>query len=445
MNITGVKTLIASNIVIAIVLLVLRSFVGGQAPVWIVIALVLSTVAAVVTIGRLKRELSLQAVRSILEPGESLTPPESTEEALRVLRDRGDALRQKIRKMDVDREQLAAVLSSMTEGVIAIDRSEKIVVANEGSRAAMNESAGEVVGRPFRECVRSVQIHDLVRSALKTRKPDPIECELINNRIVTVAAAVIGDDAPRGAVVTIHDISDLRRLERIRQEFVANISHELKTPVTAIQACGETLSNGAIDDPPAARRFLQRIDEQCDRLAELITDMLHLARIESGKEMLEIQSVDLERVMRDCARHREQMASANQLSISVDVQCEPFSIESDLTSIDTLLGNLADNAIKYTEPGGSVVLELDRTHDSAVIRVRDTGIGIERQHINRIFQRFYRVDSARSRGSGGSGLGLAIVKHLSQLLGGHVHVDSQQRVGTTFSVTLPLVLASATS
>jgi two-component system phosphate regulon sensor histidine kinase PhoR len=258
-----------------------------------------------------------------------------------------------------------------------------------------------------------------------------------------VKADVIGPNAPKGAVLTIHDISELRRLERIRREFVANVSHELKTPLTVIQACADTLAEGALDDPVAAQKFLGRIDEQSSRLAELINDMLDLGRIEASNEVLELEPVDPEQIIRECASQREGIAAANQISLTIELSTEQFFVDTDATSLRTLVGNLTDNAIKYTPAGGSVTLELDRTADEAIIRVRDTGIGIEREHINRIFQRFYRVDSARSRASGGSGLGLAICKHLAQQLNGEIDVESVPGTGSTFTLRLPLAGAES--
>ncbi len=365
--------------------------------------------------------------------------PSNPEELTAELGERVDQMQAATARMDSERERLAAILSSMTEGVIAIDQDERILLANEASYAAMDSDPETAVGRPLRELVRNVQIHDYVRAILTGEFQEPIECEVTRtNRIVTVKADVIGPDAPKGAVLTIHDISELRRLERIRREFVANVSHELKTPLTVIQACADTLAEGALEDPVAAQKFLGRIDEQSSRLAELINDMLDLGRIEASTEVLEMEPVDLEQIVRECVSQRERIAAANQIGLTVELSTEPFSLDTDATSIRTLVGNLTDNAIKYTPAGGSVTLELDRTADAAIIRVKDTGIGIEREHIKRIFQRFYRVDSARSRASGGSGLGLAICKHLAQQLKGEIDVESKPGTGSTFTVRLPL-------
>lgn len=412
--------------------------------VWV---LLVAIAGAMVSMGLVRQSRSrtgerIQHLLTRLEsPGKNGVRNRSPEQLAVELGNRAEEIREEAARMDAERERLATVLSSMTEGVIAIDRDERILLANESSYAAMDGDSGNPIGRPFRELIRSVQIHDYVRAVLKGEVREPIECELTRtNRIVTVKADVIGGDLPKGAVLTIHDISNLRRLERIRREFVANVSHELKTPLTVIQACADTLSDGAIEDPAAAAKFLRRIDEQSMRLAELINDMLDLGRIEASAEVLEMEAVDLGQILRECVAQREGIAAPKRVSLTLELLTAPFSIDADATSIRTLIGNLADNAIKYTPEGGSVTLELDRSDErhEAIVRVRDSGIGIAREHIKRIFQRFYRVDSARSRASGGSGLGLAIVKHLTQQLDGTIEVESTPHVGSTFTVRLPI-------
>ena len=431
---------------IAIALIVVASVTSAAGPpvVWIVLVATAGALASMVLVwqSRSRTAERIQLLLARFEPQAAREMLErSPEELAMELGNQAEQVLEDSARMDAERERLATILSSMTEGVIAIDRDERILLANEASYAAMDGDPDEPVGRPLRELVRSVQIHDYVRAVLKGEILEPIECELARtNRIVTVKADVIGADLPKGAVLTIHDISELRRLERIRREFVANVSHELKTPLTVIQACADTLSEGAIEDPEAAEKFLRRIDEQSVRLAELINDMLDLGRIEASTDVLEVESVDLGQVLRECVYQREGIASSKQISLTLEMSTPPFSIHADATSVRTLVGNLADNAIKYTPSGGSVTLELDRNQSAneAILRVRDTGIGIAREHIKRIFQRFYRVDSARSRASGGCGLGLAIVKHLAQQLDGTIEVESTPDAGSTFTVRLPV-------
>jgi two-component system phosphate regulon sensor histidine kinase PhoR len=241
-------------------------------------------------------------------------------------------------------------------------------------------------------------------------------------------------------VLVLHDTSELRRLERVRQEFVANVSHELKTPLAVIKVTVETLLAGAADDPAHRVGFLEQIDEQTDRLHALILDLLSLARIESGAEALEFQAVELEQAAQDCLERHRARAEAK----GVDLDAEPLSAAAPVTAwadeeaLGTILDNLVDNAIKYTPAGGRVRVRWRAADGEACLEVEDTGVGIPERDQSRVFERFYRVDKARARELGGTGLGLSIVKHLAQVMQGTVGVRSTVGRGTTFTVRLPV-------
>ena len=248
---------------------------------------------------------------------------------------------------------------------------------------------------------------------------------------------------PRGAVLVLHDTSELRRLERLRQEFVANVSHELKTPLSVITACVETLLAGAVDDLEHRGPFLERIAEQANRLHALILDLLTLARIESAAGALEPRAVALAPAVAAClGRHRARANSNKKLLEAVPPSpasdtSEEIAAWADEEAVSQILDNLIDNALKYTPSGGRIRVRW-RAEDSQVcLEVQDNGIGIPEQDLPRIFERFYRVDKARSRELGGTGLGLAIVKHLVHAMQGSVHAASRVGHGTTFSVRLP--------
>jgi two-component system phosphate regulon sensor histidine kinase PhoR len=236
----------------------------------------------------------------------------------------------------------------------------------------------------------------------------------------------------------MHDVTELKRLEGLRQQFVANVSHELKTPLSSIKAYTETLLNGALDDPKHARHFLSRIDDQATRLHELILDLLSLARIESGQAAMEITDLPLKGVVASCLRDHLERAKASGLTIENQVKDSPLVVRADEEGLLQILGNLIDNAIKYTPAGGAITVRCRQEANQAVIEVADTGVGIEPEHHSRLFERFYRVDKARSRELGGTGLGLAIVKHLCQAMQGTVSVESQPGKGSVFGVRLPL-------
>jgi two-component system phosphate regulon sensor histidine kinase PhoR len=234
------------------------------------------------------------------------------------------------------------------------------------------------------------------------------------------------------------DTTELRRLESLRRDFVANVSHELKTPLSSIKAYAETLRNGALADKEAAVKFVERIQEQADRLHNLIIDMLSLARIESAQEVFNIEPVAVNEVVESCLAAQRPAAQAKRIELRVEPADAPCSVRADREGLREILDNLVDNAIKYTGDGGSVIVRWRLRESEAAIEVEDTGIGIGQDDLSRVFERFYRVDKARSREMGGTGLGLAIVKHLAQSFGGGVSAKSVPGEGSAFTVTLPL-------
>jgi two-component system phosphate regulon sensor histidine kinase PhoR len=381
-----------------------------------------------------------------------------------------ERLAEQFARLQEDREQLRAILSGMVEGVIALDAGQRILFANERAAQLLEFPSRTAVGRRLWEVVRQRALQAVVRQALA--EPTPCQQELNWNspiaRSVTVHAARLPGTPPRGAVLVLHDTSDLRRLERMRQEFVANVSHELKTPLAVITACVETLVDGAAEDTQHRGQFLHQISDQAHRLHALILDLLSLARIESGVEVFEYEAVALEPLVLACLeRHRARATAKNQsleaisARFSRDAAAERSAAASRLNAgshlqlIDTnppatelfawadeeavaqILDNLVDNALKYTPEGGRIQVHWFAEGDQIVLEVRDTGIGIPEQDLPRIFERFYRVDKARSRELGCTGLGLSIVKHLVGAMHGAISADSQPGQGTTFTIRLP--------
>jgi two-component system phosphate regulon sensor histidine kinase PhoR len=244
---------------------------------------------------------------------------------------------------------------------------------------------------------------------------------------------------PRGVVLVLHDTSELRRLERLRQEFVANASHELKTPLSVIKVNVETLLDGAMEDEQHRVGFLEQIARQSDRLHALILDLLSLARIESGDQVLDFQPVALEGVLRACVERHRPRAEAHHQTLTIEAGPAGVVLWADEDAVDQVLDNLLDNALKYTPDGGEVRLRWSVNEGHGSFQVADTGIGIPPGDLPRIFERFYRVDRARSRELGGTGLGLSIVKHLTQAMNGSVNAASELGKGSVFTVSLPVV------
>ncbi|MDP9185173.1 MAG: ATP-binding protein, partial [Actinomycetota bacterium] len=251
-------------------------------------------------------------------------------------------------------------------------------------------------------------------------------------RWLRATAQPVGTDG--SVLLVVRDITETRRLDAIRRDFVANASHELKTPVASIRAAAETLRDGAIDDPTAAHRFTEQLERDADRLGRIVSDLLDLSRLETGSERLDRASLDA--IAEDETARRQTEAAAADISLSVQVDGVP-SIRGSARDLALMTGNLIDNAIRYTPVGGSVSVEVRAERDTVVLRVRDTGVGIPQRDLPRIFERFYRVDQARSRETGGTGLGLSIVRHVSENHGGEVRVESELGEGSTFEVRLP--------
>jgi two-component system phosphate regulon sensor histidine kinase PhoR len=340
-----------------------------------------------------------------------------------------------------DRQQLRMILGGMVEGVVALDAQQRIVFANERAASLLGFSSKGVVGRGLWEVARRSGLQEVVQRALAV--PDPYQEELRwsgpRARSLTIHAARLPGLPPRGAVLVLHDTSELRRLERLRQDFVANVSHELKTPLSVIKACVETLIAGAAAEPEHRGMFLQQIHDQAERLHSLILDLLSLARIEAGTEVFEFKDVPLAPIAAACVeRHRARAESRKQhLEAGPSPDGEEVTAWADEEAVHQILENLVDNALKYTPEGGRIEVHWRADSDHVCLEVEDSGIGIPEADLPRIFERFYRVDKARSRELGGTGLGLAIVKHLVQALHGNVQAESRVGEGTKFMVRLP--------
>jgi two-component system phosphate regulon sensor histidine kinase PhoR len=351
-------------------------------------------------------------------------------------------LSDRIRTAVQQRNEQEAVLSSMVESVIAVDRTTRIITFNQAAAHLLGVDADHIAGRQLEAVVQNEAIRGVVRQALESDAP--IEGELAieeeGGRILQAHGTTLLDAAGHaiGAVVVLNDVTRLRRLEQVRRDFVANVSHELKTPITSIKGFVETLLDGALDQPDDARRFLSIVQRQADRLSAIIEDLLTLSRIEQEEEHAEsILDRGPIRGVIDAAVQLCGSAAAAK-NIHLDIACEP-GLEAHINAalLEQGVVNLVDNAIKYSEPDRTVRVEARGGEREILIRVIDQGSGIPAAQLPRLFERFYRVDKARSRSMGGTGLGLAIVKHIAQTHGGRVTVESEVGQGSIFTIHLP--------
>jgi two-component system phosphate regulon sensor histidine kinase PhoR len=345
-----------------------------------------------------------------------------------------------IRTLTEERNLSSAILGSMVEGVAVVNGAERLVFTNPGFASILGLDIPPVAGSALLEVVRQTELIEAVRRVLAGEPR--VEAEIATGTLrqhffaATVASVRAGETS--GAVIVLHDITELRKLERIRRDFVANVSHEFRTPLTAIQGFAETLIAGALDDPENRVRFLNIILEHARRLARLTEDLLKLSQMDADRLELEIRPVKVTQLIESCyetARHR---AAEKELTLALDLSDRLPDVVGDARRLQEVLQNLLDNAIQYTLPGGKIVLTAGMKNDEVVFTVSDTGIGIPTADQPRIFERFYRVDAARSREAGGTGLGLAIAKHLVEVHGGRIWVESEIGAGSKFYFSVPL-------
>jgi two-component system phosphate regulon sensor histidine kinase PhoR len=337
-------------------------------------------------------------------------------------------------------QRLEAVLSSMIEGVLAITPSGKVMLANGAACRMLKLTHPEIFGKMLLEIVRIPELAQAIEKTQLQRTFSKTEFKTISGKQKTLKARVsmLADEDKPGVAIVLHDVTELRQLETMRQDFVANVSHELKTPLASIKAYAETLRLGALHDENKNMQFVEQIEFQAELLNQQILDLLLLAQVESGKNTFTITEFEINQICRASYDQFAEIAGERKLNFQLNLTKPSPVIAADMKSIETIVKNLIVNAIHYTPENGSISISSYVNNVSAVIEVRDTGIGIAKDQQERVFERFYRVDKARSRDMGGTGLGLAIVKHLTQTNGGSVHLKSQLAKGSCFEIHLPL-------
>ncbi|MGH9431097.1 MAG: sensor histidine kinase [Terriglobia bacterium] len=332
-----------------------------------------------------------------------------------------------------------AILAAMREGVVAVDHDLRLTFFNESFSRLTGVNPLLPPRTPLLEAVRDVGLSELLAAVLHTDKPlkQTLQLQAAGARMFEVQAAPLAEGGGAGAIAILHDITELERLERVRRDFVANVSHELRTPLTAIRGYAEALLEGALDDAPNRRSFVEVILAHSKRLGNITSDLLILSGLESGREPAESEPVNLRAVAEGALRTVEAEARARGVTLKTG-RLENAEVLGPRLHLEQAILNLVDNAVKFNQPGGEVRIESGPAIDNrAFISVADTGIGISSEHLSRIFERFYCVDKARSHEVGGTGLGLSIVKHIVERMGGAVQVESRLGKGSTFTILLP--------
>ena len=428
------------------------AILGLMAAWWL--QLPLSKAVISVTVGVLVALVILAAsLASLAEPLQKLTVSLRTEEKpsdllLQELGELGEAIAAAWRRwqgaleeLQEERTLLSAILGRMAEAVIAADESGKILLVNPAAEW-MLRLPPDWSGRRLTELTLPFELMELMQKALRQGTPQWGEVRIVlpEERFLDAYAKPLVANGNRiGVLLVARDLTELKRLERIRRDFVANVSHELRTPIATLRSLTEALLMGGKDDPEVRDRFLQAIADEAERMSKLLENLLELARLEIGRREWRWQSVSIGECMAQVSERFKVLAERKGLKFTV--QFEPdLTVRTDPDALTQILSNLLDNAIKYTEQGEiAVIAERVETADGdwVTIHVRDTGIGIPPEHLSRIFERFYRVDKARSRQQGGFGLGLSIAKHLAESLGGKITVQSEVGKGSVFTVWLP--------
>ncbi|EKS4551230.1 PAS domain-containing protein [Listeria monocytogenes] len=337
-------------------------------------------------------------------------------------------------------QRLNAIVQNLVSGVMLINVDKQVIMTNRTMYQILGET--EITGKPFYEVIKSFALSQLIEATFETKTIQQKEIILYFPREMILDASVspiLGENGEiTGIILLLHDITQIRHLENVRSEFVTNVSHELKTPVTALKGFAETLLDGAMYDEVLLKKFLTIIKEESDRLHRLIMDILALSRIEQNPVAENVELVDVDEVIEQSARTIFEMATEKNIRVTIPEKTSAsVMIETNRDKLQQIVINLLSNAINYTPVDGKVEVKLIEQEAEVIIEVTDNGIGIPAKDIDRVFERFYRVDKARSRHSGGTGLGLSIVKHLVENCGGRIEVESQEEVGSTFRVTLP--------
>lgn len=413
-----------------------RMIVGGTA-VAASVAILLALIISRSTTEPLKRltQMSKRIARGKLDQKIRVTSRDEVGELAEAFNLMSTKLKEAVTLLTTERDKMAAILSTIGDGIFIVDGKNKVTMLNRTAEKLFKLSEEAAVGLSFIEIVRDHELDDTLQKCLKTREQQTglVETEP-RKQFLRVVATPLGN----GSLVHIQDLTELRRLETVRHDFISNISHELRTPIASLKVLAETLQEGAIDDKAVTQEFLHKINIETDRLAQMVNELSELSRIESGEVSLKLEPVDLGEVVRQVTERLRAQAERGGLSLEVDIPASLPEALGDEERVEQVLVNLLHNAIKFTPLGGRVTISTRVEGDSILVSVADTGVGISADDLPRIFERFYKADKARA--GGGTGLGLAIAKHIVEAHGGKIWAESTEGRGSTFTFTLPIAL-----
>ncbi len=355
----------------------------------------------------------------------------------RAVQEMANRLSDQIDELRTERTKLEIVLANMTDGIIIVDDNGLVQLVNHAAMRMFHTSEDEAIHKTLIEVVRHHQMVELWRKVILSGEQETMTLETSPDRLfVQGIATPLHESLPGMTLLVFQDLTRLRRLETIRRDFVSNVSHELRTPLASLKALSETLQEGALEDPPAARRFLQRMEIEIDNLTQMVHELLELSRIESNKVPLRRVSVNPCEMASPAVERMQMQAERAGINLKMECPGDLPPVKADPERIEQVLVNLIHNAIKFTPPGGQITVTAFAENKQVVFSIRDTGAGIPTESITRIFERFYKID--RSRSSGGTGLGLSISRHIIEGHGGKIWAESMVGQGSTFFFTLPI-------
>lgn len=334
-----------------------------------------------------------------------------------------------------EKTKLETILSTMADGVIMTDSKGNIMLINQACESLFNIQVDKVIGKPLIEVIINYEIDNVLRKCIETNRKQVVQIDTTSGQFLRVIAAPVKSDIIPGVLILFQDLSEMRSLQTMRREFIGNVSHELRTPLAAIKAIVDTLQDGAINDQDVAKDFLSKINFEIDSMTQMVNELIEISRVETGKARLNLEPVNLRLLIGDVITHLTPQAERKMLNIAADLEDLP-TIQADREKIQQVITNILHNAIKFTPAQGKIIISDKLSNNKVIISVTDTGIGISKEDLTHIFERFFKADKSRS--SEGSGLGLAVAKHIVQAHGGEIRAESQEGEGSTFSFSIPL-------